>query len=82
MARERQTSIILLDGVESFGGVSQNVDTDGTRRINTELLFQLDAAAKDAPTGGVIIIAATNAPWMIDNVIKKRWEPTYHRLTL
>jgi len=70
MARELQPAIIFIDEVESLTGTRGDTESEGSRRIKTEFLVQMDGVGHD--DAGVLVIGATNLPWQIDPSIKRR----------
>ncbi|OCK73780.1 AAA-domain-containing protein [Lepidopterella palustris CBS 459.81] len=78
MARERKPSIIFIDEIEAIAGSRDN-NTPGSEHINrakTELLVQMDGVGKDS--NGVLVLAATNLPWMLDSAIRRRFQKRIH----
>jgi SpoVK/Ycf46/Vps4 family AAA+-type ATPase len=72
LARYLQPSVIFIDEIDSL--LSQRSDSDednGTKRIKTEFLIQLDGAKTDG-TDRLLIIGATNLPQTIDEAVRRR----------
>ena len=76
MARFHAPSTIFLDELESImsqrgssGGVSEH---EGSRRMKTELLIQMDGLAKSDDL--VFVLAASNLPWELDRAMLRRLE--------
>lgn len=70
-AQEKQPSIIFIDEIDSII-LSRNRDiNEGTRRVIGELLTEIDGFSTD--NNKVIIIAATNRPWDLDEALLSRF---------
>jgi len=72
MAREAKPSIIFIDEVDSLAGTRNEGESEGSRRIKTEFLVQMNGVGHDDT--GVLVLGATNIPWALDNAIKRRFE--------
>ncbi|CAL1696916.1 unnamed protein product [Somion occarium] len=72
MARENKPSIIFIDEVDSLAGTRNESESEGSRRIKTEFLVQMNGVGHDDT--GVLVLGATNIPWQLDNAIKRRFE--------
>ncbi|KAL6305600.1 AAA-domain-containing protein [Sparassis latifolia] len=72
MARENKPAIIFIDEVDSLAGTRNESESDGSRRIKTEFLVQMNGVGHDDT--GVLVLGATNIPWQLDNAIKRRFE--------
>jgi len=55
-----------------FAAPAAMVRTTRARRIKTEFLVQMNGVGNDDT--GVLVLGATNIPWMLDNAIKRRFE--------
>jgi katanin p60 ATPase-containing subunit A1 len=86
MARYYAPSTIFFDEVDSIGTArGADGENEASRRVKSELLTQMDGmdtAAPAAPGEGgepaenktVVVIAATNFPWDLDEALKRRFE--------
>lgn len=71
MARESKPAIIFIDEVDSLAGTRNEGESEGSRRIKTEFLVQMNGVGHDDT--GVLVLGATNIPWALDNAIKRRY---------
>ncbi|KAJ7293997.1 P-loop containing nucleoside triphosphate hydrolase protein [Mycena rebaudengoi] len=72
LARESKPSIIFIDEIDSLAGSRSEAESEGSRRIKTEFLVQMNGVGHDDT--GVLVLGATNIPWQLDNAIKRRFE--------
>ncbi|PFH48218.1 hypothetical protein AMATHDRAFT_66050 [Amanita thiersii Skay4041] len=72
LARESKPAIIFIDEIDSLAGTRNESESEGTRRIKTEFLVQMNGVGHDDT--GVLVLGATNIPWQLDNAIKRRFE--------
>lgn len=72
MARESKPAIIFIDEVDSLAGTRNESESEGSRRIKTEFLVQMNGVGHDDT--GVLVLGATNIPWQLDPAIKRRFE--------
>lgn len=76
MARENKPSIIFIDEIDALCGPRGESQSEASRRIQTELLIQMDGVGKDSK--GVLILGATNLPWQLDSAIRRRFQRRVH----
>ncbi|KAI0089921.1 AAA-domain-containing protein [Irpex rosettiformis] len=72
MARENKPAIIFIDEIDSLASSRNDAESEGSRRIKTEFLVQMNGVGHDDT--GVLVLGATNIPWQLDNAIKRRFE--------
>ncbi|KAJ3501528.1 hypothetical protein NLJ89_g9297 [Agrocybe chaxingu] len=70
LARESKPAIIFVDEIDSLTGTRNESESEGSRRIKTEFLVQMNGVGHDDT--GVLVLGATNIPWQLDNAIKRR----------
>ncbi|XP_071390595.1 katanin p60 ATPase-containing subunit A-like 2 [Centroberyx affinis] len=75
LARYHAPSTIFLDELESVmgqRGTSMGGEHEGSRRMKTELLVQMDGLARSDDL--VFVLAASNLPWELDHAMLRRLE--------
>ncbi len=72
MARKKGNSIIFIDEIDSLVSTRSDTESESSRRIKTEFLVQMDGVGKS--TDGVLLLAATNIPWGLDDAMLRRLE--------
>ncbi|XP_003738029.1 vacuolar protein sorting-associated protein 4B [Galendromus occidentalis] len=72
LARARKPAIIFIDEIDSLCSTRSDNENDATRRIKTEFLVQMQGVSND--NEGVLVLGATNIPWMLDSAIRRRFE--------
>uniref|UniRef100_A0A8C6SFG8 Katanin p60 ATPase-containing subunit A-like 2 n=1 Tax=Neogobius melanostomus TaxID=47308 RepID=A0A8C6SFG8_9GOBI len=71
LARYHAPSTIFLDELESVMG-QRGGEHEGSRRMKTELLVQMDGLARSDDL--VFVLAASNLPWELDHAMLRRLE--------
>jgi vacuolar protein-sorting-associated protein 4 len=71
MARDKKPSIIFIDEIDSLAGKRGDGEAEGTRRVKTEFLVQMQGVGHDQT--GVLTLGATNCPWDLDPAIRRRF---------
>merc|ERR1712213_303735 len=72
MAREHKPSIIFIDEVDSLTSSRSDNESESARRIKTEFLVQMQGVGND--NDGILVLGATNIPWVLDAAIRRRFE--------
>eukprot|EP00927_Polykrikos_kofoidii_P065582 TRINITY_DN61319_c0_g1_i1.p1 TRINITY_DN61319_c0_g1~~TRINITY_DN61319_c0_g1_i1.p1 ORF type:complete len:579 (-),score=101.25 TRINITY_DN61319_c0_g1_i1:54-1790(-) len=75
LARHHQPSTIFIDELDSLMGARGGGDGEheGSRRMKTELLIQMDGLLRDSKDQ-VFLLAASNLPWDLDSAMLRRLE--------
>ncbi|XP_047098293.1 vacuolar protein sorting-associated protein 4 [Schistocerca piceifrons] len=72
LARQRKPSIIFIDEVDSLCSSRSDNESESARRIKTEFLVQMQGVGND--NDGILVLGATNIPWVLDSAIRRRFE--------
>ena len=64
--------MIFIDEIDSLLGMRREDDLEGTRRLKTEFLVQLDGVAS-ASDVSILVIGATNRPQDLDEAARRRF---------
>ncbi|KAK9885765.1 hypothetical protein WA026_013636 [Henosepilachna vigintioctopunctata] len=72
MARSHKPSIIFIDEIDSLCSSRSDNESESARRIKTEFLIQMQGVGHD--TDGILVLGATNIPWVLDSAIRRRFE--------
>lgn len=77
IAKAKAPSIIFVDEIDSIMGQrSESGENDSMRRVKNEFLVQWSSLTKSAGRGQssrVLVLAATNLPWAIDDAARRRF---------
>jgi len=72
IARQKSPSIIFIDEVDSLCSTRSDNESESARRIKTEFLIQMQGVGND--NDGILVLGATNIPWVLDSAIRRRFE--------
>lgn len=72
LARAHKPSIIFIDEVDSLCSSRSDNESESARRIKTEFLVQMQGVGSD--NDGILVLGATNTPWILDSAIRRRFE--------
>ena len=81
LAREHKPSIIFIDEIDALcanregSGSQPGSGSEHSSRMKTEILVQLDGLGSSSDNTGVVVLAATNLPWVLDPAFRRRFEP-------
>lgn len=71
-ARQSKPSIIFIDEIDALTSARSDDDTESSRRIKTEFMVQLQGVGTS--NDGILVVGATNLPWMLDSAIRRRFQ--------
>lgn len=68
-ARRKRPCVLFFDEVDALGAKRTDLRTSAVRQIINQFLSELDGVR--ASNSGVLILAATNAPWHLDSALRR-----------
>jgi SpoVK/Ycf46/Vps4 family AAA+-type ATPase len=69
MARRNTPCVLFFDEVDAIGASRSDLKQSAMRHVINQFLAELDGAESD--NDGVLILAATNAPWSVDAAFRR-----------
>ena len=69
MARRNAPSVLFFDEVDAMGASRSDMKQSGMRHVINQFLSEMDGVEKS--NEGVLILAATNAPWSVDGAFRR-----------
>lgn len=69
MARENQPCVLFFDEVDALGASRSDLRHSAGRQLINQFLSEMDGVS--ASNEGVLILAATNAPWHLDSAFRR-----------
>lgn len=72
VARARKPTVIFIDEVESMCSQRDESTHEASSRLLSEFLVQIDGVGNDCKD--ILVLAATNLPWMLDAAMLRRLE--------
>ena len=68
-ARRNQPSVMFFDEVDALGASRSDMKTSAGRHLINQFLAELDGT--ETSNDGVLVLAATNAPWNLDSAFRR-----------
>lgn len=68
-ARYNKPCVLFFDEVDALGGKRSDMRSGGGRQVINQFLAEMDGV--DKSNDGVLVLAATNAPWHIDPAFRR-----------
>jgi SpoVK/Ycf46/Vps4 family AAA+-type ATPase len=68
-ARSSRPSVLFFDEVDALGASRRDMRQSASRQVINQFLAELDGM--DGDNDGVLILAATNAPWHLDGAFRR-----------
>jgi SpoVK/Ycf46/Vps4 family AAA+-type ATPase len=76
LAHKLQPAIIFIDEVDALLGTRGRSDHEATNSMKTEFMSSWDGMLTD-PKSSIVVVAATNRPWDVDDAILRRLPRTF-----
>eukprot|EP00924_Labyrinthula_sp_SR-Ha-C_P004051 maker-scaffold_3-augustus-gene-12.9-mRNA-1 protein AED:0.08 eAED:0.08 QI:89/1/1/1/0.5/0.33/3/552/446 len=77
LARSKAPAIIFIDEIDSLCGARGEGENEASRKIKTQFLVAMDGVGPGSSGSDpkrVLVLGATNLPWIIDGAMKRRFE--------
>lgn len=68
-ARQKAPCVLFFDEVDALGGSRADMRHNAMRQVINQLLSEMDGV--DASNEGVLVLAATNTPWYVDQALRR-----------
>jgi len=72
-AREHKPSVLFIDEVDAILSKRGDNSSDSSDRVKTEFMIQMNGIKEGSDGKDVLILAATNVPWKLDDAILRRF---------
>ena len=69
MARQNTPCVLFFDEVDAMGASRSDMKQSGMRHVINQFLAEMDGV--ESNNEGVLILAATNAPWSVDGAFRR-----------
>ena len=69
MARQNTPCVLFFDEVDAMGASRSDMKQSGMRHVINQFLAEMDGV--ESNNDGVLILAATNAPWSVDGAFRR-----------
>lgn len=69
MARNNSPCVLFFDEVDALGGRRSDMNGGAARQVINQFLAEMDGA--EHSNDGVLVLAATNAPWHVDSAFRR-----------
>lgn len=69
LARKNKPCVLFFDEVDAIGASRSDLKQSAMRHVINQFLSELDGATSD--NEGILILAATNAPWSVDPAFRR-----------
>ena len=69
LARQKVPCVLFFDEIDALGGNRADMRHNAMRQVINQLLAEMDGV--DASNEGVLILAATNTPWYVDQALRR-----------
>lgn len=63
--------MIFIDEIEALCGARGASNSQDSDHVKTEFLVQMDGVGND--TSGIIVLGATNLPWLLNPAMRRRF---------
>jgi SpoVK/Ycf46/Vps4 family AAA+-type ATPase len=74
VARHWSPSVVFIDEVDALVKSRGPNEHEGSRRLKSEFLTQMDGMTSSSTDSNVLVLATTNCPWDLDEALLRRFE--------